>query len=244
MNLKGGVGKTSLTLIFRTEEQVDQINEDRTFCGILCDPVSNMERKVEHCAISVHPRIDLIPSHERLIRPMLASMIAHSNGRHALRFGQMADNFSVLIETVQAKYDLIVLDTNPSGNLATFLAVKHAEYIVAPVSSDRFSIRGIALMRELFCNEFEWLGREPWRLIPIINKVANDIEAARVRDQLKTRAQGSFGEEALIEYIRYSGFLDYDEKKMGFAADRHAWAMNAKQKSRMIENLQRAAKEY
>jgi hypothetical protein len=37
--------------------------------------------------------------------------------------------------------------------------------------------------------------------------------------------------------------LDYDEKKMGFAADRRAWAMNAGQKSKMIENLQRAAKE-
>jgi chromosome partitioning protein len=274
MNLKGGVGKTtltanlcralceerplkilmidtdpqcSLTLIFRSEDEVDQIEEYKTFYGILCNGVSDMEKKVEHCTLNVHSglncRIDLIPSHVQLIRPMIASMIADVKGGRAFRFEKMATNFADLVRAAEAKYDLVVLDTNPSGNIATFLAVKHAKYIIAPVSSDRFSIRGIALMREVFCNEFEWLRDEPWRLIPIINNVADEKEALRVRQQLKAKAHGAFGEEALIEYVRHSGFLDYNEKKMNFVADRPAGVLNASNKKKIIGNLQRAAQE-
>jgi cellulose biosynthesis protein BcsQ len=209
----------SLTLIFKTEKEVDDIKEHETFYDILCNTPSDMANKLERCVVNVHSlngsRIDLVPSHVQLIRPMIASMIAGVKPGQAYRFDQMGTNFGGLLESAKEFYDLIVIDTNPSGNIATFLAVKHAQYIVAPVSSDRFSIRGIALMREVFSHEFEWLKKEPWRLIPIINNVGSDEEAVGVRAQLKERAQGSFGEEALIEYVRYSGFLDYNEKKSG-----------------------------
>jgi cellulose biosynthesis protein BcsQ len=237
----------SLTLIFKSESEVDQIEEHKTFYDILCNTPSDMKRKIAHSSLNVYEgaigKIDLIPSHVQLIRPMIASMLAGVNRGQAFRFEQMAVNFDTLLCSARSMYDLVVIDTNPSGNIATFLAVKHADYIIAPVSSDRFSIRGIALMQEVFAHEFEWLKKEPWRLIPIINNVVDDVEAARVRAQLKSRAKGEFGEEALIEYVRHSGFLEYNERKLGFAAQRTPRMFNSAQHRRMTENLARAAKE-
>jgi len=274
MNLKGGVGKTtltanlcralcsvrpfkillidtdpqcSLTLIFKNEEEVDKIEEDKTFYDILCSQTSDMQRKLPRCTFNAtNPtpgKLDVLPSHVQLIRPMIASMLAGVRPGEAYRFDKMGSNFSQLLDAATSVYDLVVLDTNPSGNIATFLAVKHADYIIAPVTSDRFSIRGIALMREVFANQFEWLRKEPWRLIPIINNVADDREAARVRDQLKAKAEGSFGEEALIEYVRHSKFLAYNEKKLGFAIDRKVGVMNHGRQQQMTANLERAARE-
>jgi chromosome partitioning protein len=274
MNLKRGVGKTtltanlcralcnvkplkillidtdpqcSLTLIFKSEEEVDAIEEDRTFYDILCSQTSDMSKKLAHCTFSVlstaASRVDVLPSHVQLIRPMIASMVAGVRPGQAFRFDQMGNKFGQLLDAATNMYNLVVLDTNPSGNIATFLAVKHANYIIAPVTSDRFSIRGIALMREVFANEFEWLRKEPWRLIPIINNVRSDRDAARVRDQLKAKAEGSFGEEALIEYVKYSGFLAYNEKKLGFAIDRKVNVMNNGQHKQMAANLQQVAHE-
>jgi cellulose biosynthesis protein BcsQ len=206
-----------------------------------------MGKKLEHCVFTEPSaqgsRIDVLPSHVQLIRPMIASMVAGVRPGQAFRFEHMGANFAELLACAKAKYDLVVLDTNPSGNLATFLAVKHADYILAPVTSDRFSIRGIALMREVFSTEFEWLRKEPWRLIPVINNVAGDRDAVRVRDQLKAHAEAGFGEEALIEYVRYSGFLAYNERKRGFAIDRKVGMMNSGQHRSMVANLERAARE-
>lgn len=175
MNLKGGVGKTtltanlcralcelyplkilivdtdpqcSLTLIFRTEKEVDDIPESKTFYNVLCVPTSSsMEQKIEHCAVNLpHKgigRIDLLPSHVQVIQPMITAMMASVQPGQTAKFDDMVQSFESFISAAKKMYDLVVLDTNPSGNIATFLAIKHADNIISPVTSDRFSIRGI-----------------------------------------------------------------------------------------------------
>jgi chromosome partitioning protein len=147
MNLKGGIGKTtlsanisralidtrplkillvdtdpqsSLTLIFKDEKEVDDIPEENTFYDILCNPTSYMSQKVKQCIIPVGSHIDLIPSHIQLITPMLSAMIAGINVGQGMRFDQMRINFQAFLAQAIKNYDLVVLDTNPSGNIATF----------------------------------------------------------------------------------------------------------------------------
>jgi chromosome partitioning protein len=271
MNLKGGIGKTtlsanisravadlgpmkillvdtdpqsSLTLIFRSEDEVDKIQEESTFYDILCNPTEYMSHKIESCAMPVYEsgdtRIDLIPSHVHLIRPMIRAMISGVNAGQAVRFDQMRDNFQSFITEAKRIYNLVVLDTNPSGNLATFLAIQNANYIIAPVTGNRFAIRGVSLMREVFEKEFDWLRRERFRLIPVINDVKDIREGVAVRDQLHERGAG-LGDQALSEYVFHSGFLLYTEKKQGFAVDRGILRMNRGKHGRLRDNLKAVA---
>jgi chromosome partitioning protein len=271
MNLKGGIGKTtlsanisramsdlkplkillvdtdpqsSLTLIFKNEAEVDKLNEDDTFYDILCNPTNFMDQKIKHCALPLHhsngSQIDLIPSHIQLISPMIAAMISGATAGQAARFDQMRANFKEFIARAKENYDLVVLDTNPSGNIATFLAIGNADFIVAPVTGDRFAIRGVSLMREVFEKEFDWLRKEPWRLVPIINNVRDRTEGIKVRDQLHARGRG-LGDQALTEYVFRSGFLTYTEKKQGFAVDRRVLLMIKQKQQSMRDNLRSVA---
>jgi len=128
MNLKGGIGKTtlsanisralielrpvkillvdtdpqsSLTLIFKNEDEVDNINEGDTFYDILCNPTEYMPQKIESCIVPVYSsgesRIDLIPSHVQIIRPMIQAMTAGVRAGQALRFDLMGQNFENFI---------------------------------------------------------------------------------------------------------------------------------------------------
>ncbi len=278
MNLKGGVGKTtlsanicrsllnitdarillvdtdpqcSLTLIFDSEQVVNERPTSKTFFDILCRETTDISRKIELCSETVFSepskQIDLVPSHIDLIRPMIASMMARTNGTdQPERFAQMAINFENMITKAKELYDLVVIDTNPSGNLATYLGIKNSQFIIAPVTSDRFSIRGIALMRDVFALEFEWLEHEPWRLVPVINKVQGPNEAkevAAVRDLLQQRKVSSHEERALRNYVQQSGFLQYSEKKTGFAQDRKAHAFNWHRRNNLVDNLDLVAEE-
>jgi chromosome partitioning protein len=271
MNLKGGIGKTtlsanisralielrpvkillvdtdpqsSLTLIFKNEDEVDNINEGDTFYDILCNPTEYMPQKIESCIVPVYSsgesRIDLIPSHVQIIRPMIQAMTAGVRAGQALRFDLMGQNFENFIVEAKRVYDLVILDTNPSGNLATFLAIKNSNYIIAPVTGNRFAIRGVSLMREVFENEFDWLSRERFRLIPLINDVNDSAEGVAVRDQLHQRGNG-LGDQALQEYVFHSKFLAYTEKKQGFAIDRGTLRMNIGKQKRLRDNLKAVA---
>lgn len=274
MNLKGGVGKTtlaanlvravseqartsallvdtdpqcSLSLIFLSDEELENVTMDKTFLDILTQDSTNHLRRLQRCTKPLSHnaswKIDLVPSHAGLIGPMISSMLAGLEGGTAARFQAMEQRFVDTLRAAKAAYGLVVLDTNPSGNIATYLAVKYADFIVAPVSNDRFSIRGITLIRDVFATRFEWLRREPWRMIPVINRVKDAKDAARVRQQLKQKADDTFGDEALIEPIYDSGFLRYDESKSGFAADRNVMAWNRSKHARMSQNLRSAADE-
>jgi cellulose biosynthesis protein BcsQ len=167
-------------------------------------------------------------------------MISGATAGQAARFDQMRANFKEFIARAKENYDLVVLDTNPSGNIATFLAIGNADFIVAPVTGDRFAIRGVSLMREVFEKEFDWLRKEPWRLVPIINNVRDRTEGIKVRDQLHARGRG-LGDQALTEYVFRSGFLTYTEKKQGFAVDRRVLLMIKQKQQSMRDNLRSVA---
>jgi cellulose biosynthesis protein BcsQ len=171
---------------------------------------------------------------------MIRAMIAGVNAGQAIRFDQMARNFEDFLLEAKKMYDLVVLDTNPSGNLATFLAIKNSDYIIAPVTSNRFAIRGVSLMREVFEAEFDWLKRERFRLIPLINDVKDREDGVAVRDQLHKRGNG-LGDQALSEYVFHSGFLAYTEKKQGFAIDRGLLRMHIGKHGRLKDNLKAVA---
>ena len=95
-------------------------------------------------------------------------------------------------------------------------------------------------MRDVFVREFDWLRREPFRLVPVINSVKDDNDAIAVRDLLHQRAHG-LGDQALSEYVLLSRFLSYNEKKIGFAVDRPVQMMNGGKHERLKINLRGVA---
>ena len=82
---------------------------------------------------------------------------------------QCIQNFKDFVREAATHYDYIVVDTNPSTNIGSLCALAAADFVVAPMKMDIFSVRGIIMLQEIFGDEFECVKREAKRVIGIWN---------------------------------------------------------------------------
>src|ERR1700694_2976749 len=167
LTMKGGVGKTTLaanitraiadlekkkillidadsqcnlTQLFSTPEEMDTVT-DRTIYSALAGhkmyPPSELSVRIYNNEAN-GSEIYFIPgSFETFQLAVEASPLIERRTRQ---------RFTEFIKQAQADYDLIVMDTNPSATLMTLQALAVSNFLVAPISFDKFSMRGIHLI--------------------------------------------------------------------------------------------------
>lgn len=88
------------------------------------------------------PRLDLVLGDERLFEFTL-DMIAGREKDDAFA------RFHALIALLRAKYQAVVIDTNPCATFLTRCAITAADHIVAPVRPEKYSLSGLNLLEHV-----------------------------------------------------------------------------------------------
>jgi chromosome partitioning protein len=114
----------------------------------------------------------------RLAVAMPGGLVANAAVQHFYNF----------VEKAKSEYDLIVLDTNPSATFTTLCALDAANFLVAPITMDTFSMRGIHLLTHVLKGRYPWLGN-PKRVCIMPNR----IPVSRREDAGAARARGERG---------------------------------------------------
>jgi cellulose biosynthesis protein BcsQ len=152
-----------------------------------------------------------------------------------LRFGiiggaratAMIENFKEFIEKCKSDYDFVILDTNPASTFTTLCSLAVADYVVAPVTLDIFSVRGIQLIREVMAENYPWLGwlADGSRVKVILNRIprTSDPEKRKKIVEQETRIRSAFpllSESIMPDRIHETSLLHNVEPGLGFALDR------------------------
>ncbi|NJO32396.1 MAG: ParA family protein [Rhodospirillales bacterium] len=98
------------------------------------------------------------------------------------------ETFLQFIEQARSEYDLVVIDTNPSATFVTLQALEVSNFLVAPITFDDFSMRGLDLIVRSMRDQYDWLSN-PRRIRIVPNKVsrARDERAAEARRGARRR---------------------------------------------------------
>lgn len=134
-----------------------------------------------------------------------------------------AERFRYFIQKAQAEYDIIAIDTNPSATLVTMHALDVSNFLVAPITFDKYSMRGVHLITNLLSKKHEWLGN-PLRVRIVPNRIKR---AATEREQQKlveaeNRIREAFPDLArsiVPYYIRQSAIISNEIRQYRFIAD-------------------------
>lgn len=270
MNLKGGVGKTTLaanlghelaeqqeapvllvatdpqcnlTQVFYRSDQLDQIHTDRTVFATFKNPSKYGDPHPADLRTTVSDpqspvRVDLIPgSFETLKFGVM------QNGVMPIA---MMQNFRSFIDRCKAQYGSVILDTNPSSTFTTLCALSVADHLVAPVTLDAFSLKGIDLIREVMSTVYPWLNN-PERVKILLNRIPRTTDARkrkvieeqeqRIRQQFQNLSPSIMGDR-----IHETTLLSNSEPGKGFAVSNNDWHFFTKRAVTMLkEDLAGAA---
>jgi len=245
MNLKGGVGKTTLAAALAREfvkeaaKKVLLIDLDPqcNLSSIFFDPdeiASFPRHQTVHYALYPEKR-DPARCLKGAKRVFAEGNLFHTERRINLLAGSMEiykiiataganeaqfciDNFKEVINAAE-DYDFIFIDTNPSANLATMCALQTAHFVVAPMAMDIFSVRGIRILKEVFADKYRWLN-EDQRIIGIWNKVDSRFrDATSPLERALARANPEIIRWVLANRIYETNHLHYEGSKKGFVQE-------------------------
>lgn len=153
-------------------------------------------------------RLDLLAGDYKLIK---YSIIYDNQKLKTVR-----DRFLRFISSARRKYDLVVIDCNPSSSFITLCALEACEHVLVPVRPDRYSILGLELVSE-FISQLASVPVKP-SLSVLLNGVPRSGPATEVEKQL--RAHPTFGSLVYVNALRSSKLLVADTGYTGFATDR------------------------
>ncbi|MBA7493859.1 Sporulation initiation inhibitor protein Soj [subsurface metagenome] len=157
-NLKGGTGKTTSTISISSA--LASVFKRRTLIVDL-DPqhnltigfgLENQDKTIFHALIhdedvkpvQIYNRLDLIPADLELLT---ADMLLMPVIRREQKLTKVLEKF-------RNDYDYIIIDCSPSLGVLTINALIAAQYIITPVSTGTFSLKGFAILNNLI-NDIE-----------------------------------------------------------------------------------------
>lgn len=215
MNLKGGVGKTTLAanlgyqlalqqdaraILIDTDPQcnltqllvasdgVDRFHADRTVYATFKTPSSYGDPHPADLRVPAtedpNVNVDLIPGSFETLR--------YGVMQNGLLPSTMMQNFQTFVGKCKAQYETVILDTNPSSTFTTLCALSVADYLVAPVTLDVYSVKGIDLIREVMSQMYPWLN-DAERVKIILNRVPRTSDPDKLgkiqqrEDELRTK---------------------------------------------------------
>jgi chromosome partitioning protein len=272
MNLKGGVGKTTLAAnTIRSLADIEkrkillidldsQCNLTQVFCS--ADEIDRRSgRSVYQCFESKSFfKAPPTPSDLKVLlyKNDAGSVIDIIYGsfdtfRLAVAMpGGLASNAAVqhfydFMDRARAEYDLIVLDTNPSATFTTLCALDAANFLVAPITMDTFSMRGIHLLTHVLKGRYQWLGNpRRVRIMPNRTPVSSDSRAMERLDRDEKELREKFPlltDSIMVSRISESKLLSHKAPDGGFIADRRVWPMHKHWKARVKAEFDAAARE-
>ena len=253
MNLKGGVGKTvlaaniareivrqrptekillvdldpqcSLTYLFDEPATIDALAKEKTALQALYPKDDDPEALLKHkkTVYEEHPllgtprgaKIDLIYGSMEIYRVIATS---GANERE-----YCIQNFNKFMAEARKQYDYVFVDTNPSTNIAIMCALDACNFIIAPMTMDIFSVRGILMLKDIFSDRFIWLRDNPARIIGIWNMVASRLrnsDRLSVAERTLQNSNADIFRTALVNRIYETDYLHYEGRKRGFLHDR------------------------
>ena len=136
-------------------------------------------------------------------------------------------NFSKFMAEARKHYDYVFADTNPSTNVATMCALEACDYVIAPMTLDIFSVRGILMLKDIFSDRYIWLRENPGRVIGIWNMVASRLrhtDRLSVAERTLQEKSPEIFRMALANRIYETDYLHYVGRKRGFLHDRKSIA--------------------
>lgn len=266
LTMKGGVGKTTLaanvtraiadrekrkillidadsqcnlTQLFFGADELDEFS-DRTIYGALAGhkfpDASDLKVQVYKNA-SNGSEIDLVRgSFETFRLAVEASPLVEK---------RTLQRFEAFIRQAQNEYDLIVIDTNPSATLVTMHALAVANFLVAPISFDKFSMRGIHLITSLLGERYDWLTNPlRVRIVPNRIKVPSDARAHERLMAAETAVRETFPDLSrcfVPTYIRDSDIIGNEKRRHRFVAEQST--INPQHLQGVLQDFDNVAKE-
>lgn len=147
-NKKGGVGKSTLSIHlahYAAEEGarvlVVDLDDQANATYVLEDYATGIKASALFQAAPL-----TIPSSDRNIDLISADPALADLDRGSL---QAADQLDAHLTALSPSYDLCILDTPPTAALRQVAALKAADYAVAPIELEQFSIQGIRAMLQV-----------------------------------------------------------------------------------------------
>lgn len=135
--------------------------------------------------------------------------------------------FLEFVENAKKKYDLIVIDCNPSSSFMSLCALTASTHLLIPVRSDLYSILGLELLDE-FVNGLPAIVNKPKQIV-LINGGPGNAVSAEFESTL--RANSKFGPVTLPTILKSSSLLSAKEGRVGCATDKKLPHVNALKKN-------------
>lgn len=160
-NLKGGVGKSTLasqvairaaasgvkTLLIDLDAQAHAskslgFNSDDDTPTILNCIISKTEDKmsIEDVIVQITPMLSLVPS---------SLSVSAAESRLQFEKGSREERLKKILEPLRQKFDLILIDTNPSASLLNINALLAADELCLVTETDYLSVSGLKQMFEI-----------------------------------------------------------------------------------------------
>ena len=178
MNLKGGVGKTTVTQYNLTQTFFDMDYADASAAADR-SVISLFERSRLHSRDVVSPGESWLTlstepfsaaPRQQLVHDLMGeggpggrldlisgqfeiSKYAFANDSEALL--KVKSQFLRMVDNYRSEYDLIVFDTNPNATFLTRCALEVADRVLTPMHADVYSLRGVRLLNQVISEQVE-----------------------------------------------------------------------------------------
>jgi chromosome partitioning protein len=152
--------------------------------------------------------LHLIPGNFELVK---YSLIDDHN-----KLSKVKTRFLQFIADAKSKYDLIVLDCNPSSSFLTLCALHACTKLLVPVRPDKYSVLGLELVAD-FIDRIPTIQPKP-DITVLLNGIPSQGYDPTIENEL--RAHATFGSLVLAKNLRQSKLLVASNDYTGFATDK------------------------
>lgn len=156
-------------------------------------------------------------------------------------------HFNDFMRKARESYDIVMFDTNPSATFTTLCALEASNFLIAPITIYVFSLRGIHLITRTLCRKFPWLNnaKQVRILANRIPRSPSGPEAERLRRDENTIRQlyPDLSPSIMVSRIHESKMLWHKAPHGKFVIDREVHAFHRHRLLKIKEDFDQAARE-